>query len=879
MMTKKIVLLSDGTGNSAGKVWRTNVWRLFQSLELKGSDQIAIYDDGVGTSSFKPMAVLGGVFGFGLKRNVLNLYKFLSRNYSEGDRIYGFGFSRGAFTIRVVIGLILNQGLVKFANEGELNAKAQAAYRAYRSNKYSRWNLQYPYQRFRIWLDSFSYRPCERPISQIEFLGLWDTVAAYGLPIDEMTRGVNRWIWPLEPQNRTFNPAIKRACHALSIDDERATFHPVLWNEDETNTRPAGESRPTDQEQLLQVWFVGVHSNVGGGYPDDSLANVSLAWILAEAKQAGLTFKDFPGADPDALISVDSAKDKDGRLYDSRSGLGGYYRYSPRKISDFYDAMPYSKARSEETSPKAPALLPKIHESVFGRIRIGAHIYAPIGFPESYEVVASGDVSVNPATFIGAPAPTTINPNSAAAAEGPDAALLRHAEQQGVWNVVWKRRAIYFLTVFASAFLLTYPLYRDSYAFEEYRTRLRVISDSIRLLGSFLPGLASRWLDAYARDPAWFLVAAGLVALLTVASGKLGGAITDRMRLIWTRYLPGANLPPKESAPSGIVGRAVRGILVALLVYLACYPMFANVGWLHWLTLPGVLNLVVIKLTAQPVRFIIWAFLVIYYLPELIIQPMRTSWPYQAALHGFKHGLAPALSAVGILFFALVFASHYVFNFIDSFGNVCLPSEGTEEALKWKQDQRFPGFGRKTLAAFDWDTLPQAEHALCTPTGVYVSAGKSYSVSLTRIPAADDPTGDGTWRFWDEPSYMGGQPISRLPSLKAATMALIFPLRRTFDRQWGGVILRIGSTGSEEDFLDRPAPAEIDSLTVTDGVKRYEIPKTRETLSEILKPHRDGELFIYLNKPVLGIPGYESWISDHWIGNSGRAHVEIVRLN
>ncbi len=510
-MTKKIVLLSDGTGNSAGKVWRTNVWRVFESLELKGSDQIAIYDDGVGTSSFKPLAILGGVFGYGLKRNVLNLYKFLSRNHVDGDRIYGFGFSRGAFTMRVVIGLVLNQGLVEFANEGELDSKARAAYRAYRHNKYSPWNLQYPFRLFQIWLDSFSYKPCRRPIEEIEFMGLWDTVAAYGLPIDEMTRGVNQWIWPLEPQDRKFNPAIKRARHALSIDDERATFHPVLWNEDETNTKPSGASRPTDPEQLLQVWFVGVHSNVGGGYPDDSLANVSLAWILAEAKRAGLTFKDFPGDDPDALVSVDSAKDKDGRLYDSRSGLGGYYRYSPRKISDLYDAMPYSRDRLRDPT-KPPALLPKIHETVFGRIKMGAHVYAPIGFPEDYEVVESGDVTVNPKTFIGEAAPSTINPNNPAVAEGPDAALSRHAEQQGVWNAVWRRRAIYFLTVFASAFLLMYPLYRDSYSFEESRTRLRIVSDTIRLLGTFLPSSgvvsgrrrARRLSDIRQHQPRWF---------------------------------------------------------------------------------------------------------------------------------------------------------------------------------------------------------------------------------------------------------------------------------------------------------------------------------------------------------------------------------------
>src|SRR5215470_18171047 len=123
-MGKRIILLSDGTGNSAAKVWRTNVWRLFQSLDLRLSDQVAMYDDGVGTSSFKPMALLGGAFGIGLKRNVLGLYKFICRNYKskedykkiaeeqrvtgtppeepEDDEIFLFGFSRGAFTVRIL---------------------------------------------------------------------------------------------------------------------------------------------------------------------------------------------------------------------------------------------------------------------------------------------------------------------------------------------------------------------------------------------------------------------------------------------------------------------------------------------------------------------------------------------------------------------------------------------------------------------------------------------------------------------------------------------------------------------------------------------------------------------------------------------------------
>ncbi|HME30989.1 MAG TPA: DUF2235 domain-containing protein [Pseudolabrys sp.] len=80
---KRIVLLSDGTGNSAAKIWRTNLWRVFESLDLSGSEQVAFYDDGVVTSAFKPLAIIGGAFGYGLKRNVLDIYKFLCRNYKS----------------------------------------------------------------------------------------------------------------------------------------------------------------------------------------------------------------------------------------------------------------------------------------------------------------------------------------------------------------------------------------------------------------------------------------------------------------------------------------------------------------------------------------------------------------------------------------------------------------------------------------------------------------------------------------------------------------------------------------------------------------------------------------------------------------------------
>src|SRR5206468_4629558 len=121
-MSTNIILLSAGTGNSSAKLFKTNVWRLFQILDLRDpKSQVAYYDDGVGTSSFKVFAILGGIFGFGLKRNVIDIYSFCCRNYQAGDKIYGFGFSRGAFTIRVVAGFIARVGLLRNnGNEADL---------------------------------------------------------------------------------------------------------------------------------------------------------------------------------------------------------------------------------------------------------------------------------------------------------------------------------------------------------------------------------------------------------------------------------------------------------------------------------------------------------------------------------------------------------------------------------------------------------------------------------------------------------------------------------------------------------------------------------------------------------------------------------------
>src|SRR3954447_1731690 len=438
-MARKIVVLSDGTGNSSAAVWRTNVWRTFEALDLSGSDQVAFYDDGVGTSSFKPMAILGGAFGLGLRRNVIALYKFACRNYREADdELFGFGFSRGAFTIRIVMGLIDSQGLVKADNEAELHSLASAAYRAYRRDRYPNLKFEAPYQWLRNKFGPHYPPPEVRRNVKIRFVGVWDTVAAYGMPVYEMTAGIHKYLWPIELPDNHLSKSITRACQALALDEERTTFHPQLWNEatgnavddDAALAAPPGP-RFIKDERLSQVWFSGVHTNVGGGYPDDALAYIPFVWMISEARRCGLKFKsdhaneppdpDRMIADPDTFKNAVSRQDKDGRLYDPRKGVGGYYRYGPRKLVPHF----YRESRKLEED-EVEIERAKIHESVFRRIDNHAQAYAPVGLPPYYDVVKEDGEIVSPDTFkVAADRPPF---------ETLEAAGKRAEAQEHVWN-------------------------------------------------------------------------------------------------------------------------------------------------------------------------------------------------------------------------------------------------------------------------------------------------------------------------------------------------------------------------------------------------------------------------------------------------------------
>jgi uncharacterized protein (DUF2235 family) len=763
---KNIVLLSDGTGNAAGKVWRTNVWRLFQALDLTNSRQVAIYDDGVGSSAFKPLAILGGVFGWGLKRNVLDLYKFLCRNYETDARIYAFGFSRGAFTIRVLLGLVANQGLVRFETEAKLEDQAAAAYRAYRKARFhSVWRLETLFRAIRdlaLSVLGHRYDKSENlPPPPIRFVGLWDTVAAYGLPIEEMTRGVSQWILPLELPSRRLGTIVQRACHALALDDERTTFHPVLWSERAEKPVPpdARGRRWTKDERISQVWFAGSHSNVGGGYPDDSLGHVSLTWMMQEAQQCELRFKEAPEADPDAVVNARSAADKDGRLYDPRHGLGGYYRYGPRNIHDLCHRRASRREDDEVTID-----VPKIHYSAIDRVVNGAHAYAPIGIPARYAVIMrDGEILEGEK-----------NPF-----EMPGQAKQRASVQEGVWDLVWWRRLVYFATLGASIYLALFPLLHRTVPAREFSTPLRLVSDTVRLAGAVLPEFANWWLDAYASNPGGFLVGAALVALFMAIGVALGARINGRMHAIWRTILR-HHSTPAGTAPRGLVYR------------------------------------------------------------------LRTHSAYRSVHQVMKRHVVPLLFALLLFSLGAALVSHFAFDIADAAGVYCSERpDGQLTRMGEKRSAQAAGFESRSM---------------CWGTGIRLEEGRRYRITITM--SAD-------WRDDGIAADPGGFEIGSLT--KISTRVIMFaalPLRRVLNRPWFRPIARIGAVGADEYPLD-PDTRAVAALPESAAAE------AADTLVADIRARRSGELFLYVNDAIIGLPRAADFF---YRNNQGSARVEVVRL-
>jgi uncharacterized protein (DUF2235 family) len=535
---KTIVLLSDGTGNSSAMLFRTNVWRIYEALDVSAGDQVAYYDDGVGTSSFKLLAILGGAFGWGLKRNVRDLYSFLCRNYEVGDRIFAFGFSRGAFTIRVLIDMIADEKVIVGRDGADLANLAAWAYRRYRGNHNPTGGLVRPLRFLRDIVVSTIDRlrgatPYDSPAVarhdvEIAFVGLWDTVSAYGLPIQEMTRGWDEWVWPLSMDDYELSPLVKKACHALSLDDDRQAFHPLFWDE-------KGQPPPAtiDDERITQVWFAGVHSNVGGGYSDDGLSFVPLKWIAGEARKRGLQFH------PAAMREWNRRVDVRAPISDPRAGLGGYYRYSPRRISQLIADAPLVIER------------PKVHVSVFERILSGVDGYAPIGLPETYAVVTA-----NGSVLHGAANPF----------EQPAESKARDHAQERIWNLVWIRRGVYFATVGVSLLLALSPLVGKSGA-GRLDGEAWALSRLVGLVGRFLPAFVKPWIDHYQQYPLRLVAGGSMLAALLYMGAALEQRLTDVMRTLWASVLSvPPKAPPRRGSLSDLLcrlrmGRAYSGFI------------------------------------------------------------------------------------------------------------------------------------------------------------------------------------------------------------------------------------------------------------------------------------------------------------------------------
>jgi uncharacterized protein (DUF2235 family) len=270
---KRIVICADGTWNlrdqidkESGKRRPTNVTKIARAVLPRasdGKDQVVFYHDGLGTRGPMDKAT-GGAFGVGIEDNIRNLYRSIVYNYEPGDELYFFGFSRGAFTVRTLAGFMNLVGLV----EKDDDYYVPEIYRCYEKN-------QRPGSE--EWKHAFHNVHGTRPCPVITFIGVWDTVGALGAPgvIGKVASAFNGNKYAYHDVG--LNDNIVNAYHALAIDERRKPFQPTLW------IKPDGWSGT-----LAQAWFPGVHSNVGGGYKPDGLANEALHWMLTKAESIGL---------------------------------------------------------------------------------------------------------------------------------------------------------------------------------------------------------------------------------------------------------------------------------------------------------------------------------------------------------------------------------------------------------------------------------------------------------------------------------------------------------------------------------------------------------------------------------------------------------------
>ncbi|CAL8578368.1 hypothetical protein XPA_004157 [Xanthoria parietina] len=300
---KRLIACCDGTwlDSTMGLMNKkipipSNVTRISHAIKAKSSDgipQIVFYQPGVGTEGGFISKAVGGATGEGLSGNIRETYSFLAQNYSNGDEIFLLGFSRGAFTARSVAGLIGNAGLLTKSGLPDL-AEVFKDFQHRRNPNYVPANPDIPFPRKPSASDPMYRETLEREGLtrlgiNIKVIGVWDTVGALGIPrvgwlsrfgLQDQTTKEYRFY------DTSLSSCIENAYQALALDENRTAFSPAVWEKPQGNTT-----------NLRQVWFPGVHSNIGGGYPDQGMANITLAWMMSQLTP----FIDF---DPDYILDA-----------------------------------------------------------------------------------------------------------------------------------------------------------------------------------------------------------------------------------------------------------------------------------------------------------------------------------------------------------------------------------------------------------------------------------------------------------------------------------------------------------------------------------------------------------------------------------------------
>ena len=281
---KRLIVCSDGTWQKITSPYPTNVVKITQSI-ASDPDNLVFYGEGIGVGNFLDR-IMGGAFGWGIDKNIQDAYRFLCLNYRQGDEIYLFGFSRGAYTIRSLVGLIRSVGILP--RQGV--RKIPLAYKTYQDAKGKyvdkgeaiRNSIKLreldEVANFRLTIAQ-EFGADYQEIVPITLLSCWDTVGSLGIPRIPWLPFDRLFNKKYQFHNTKLSSTIAHALHAVAIDENRKVFLQTPM-------------QPAQPGQVREVWFPGGHGCVGGGTRINSpLSNAALMWTIESVENLGLGLK------------------------------------------------------------------------------------------------------------------------------------------------------------------------------------------------------------------------------------------------------------------------------------------------------------------------------------------------------------------------------------------------------------------------------------------------------------------------------------------------------------------------------------------------------------------------------------------------------------